>query len=95
MIDRFTKWFEAVPIKDITANTVANVLYSHWVVCFDCPKLITTNQGTQFGSAFFPSLSRLVAGKRIRTTQYHPAANGLVERWHRTPKPAIICHETT
>jgi transposase InsO family protein len=27
-----------------------------------------------------------------RTTAYNPAANGLVERFHRTLKAAIICH---
>jgi cleavage and polyadenylation specificity factor subunit 1 len=27
-----------------------------------------------------------------RTTAHHPAANGLVERFHRTPKAAIMCH---
>jgi cleavage and polyadenylation specificity factor subunit 1 len=27
-----------------------------------------------------------------RTTSHHPAANGLVERFHRTLKAAIICH---
>jgi hypothetical protein len=27
-----------------------------------------------------------------RTTAHHPAANGLVERFHRTLKAAIICH---
>jgi cleavage and polyadenylation specificity factor subunit 1 len=28
-----------------------------------------------------------------RTTAHHPAANGLVERFHRTLKAAIMCHE--
>ena len=27
-----------------------------------------------------------------RTTPHHPAANGLVERLHRTLKAAIMCH---
>ncbi|XP_017476814.1 PREDICTED: uncharacterized protein LOC108366851 [Rhagoletis zephyria] len=89
MIDRFTKWPEEIPIRDITANTVANVFFSHWIARFGCPKLLMTDQGTQFESA----LSRLIGGKRIRTTAYHPAANGLVERWHRTLKAAIMCHQ--
>ena len=33
--------------------------------------------------------------RHIRTTPYHPAANGLVERLHRTLKTAIMCHEGT
>jgi cleavage and polyadenylation specificity factor subunit 1 len=28
----------------------------------------------------------------LRTTAHHPAANGLVERFHRTLKAAIMCH---
>lgn len=29
---------------------------------------------------------------RTRTAAYHPASNGLVERWHRTLKSALTCH---
>ncbi|XP_033231511.1 uncharacterized protein LOC117182524 [Belonocnema kinseyi] len=31
--------------------------------------------------------------KNLRTTAYHPAANGMVERLHRQLKAAIKCHE--
>jgi transposase InsO family protein len=31
--------------------------------------------------------------QHIRTTPYHPAANGLVERLHRTLKAAIMFHK--
>lgn len=32
--------------------------------------------------------------KNIRTTAYHPQANGMIERWHRTLKAAIMCRKT-
>lgn len=95
IVDRFTRWPEAIPIKNITADTVANAFFAHWIARFGCPKLITTDQGSQFESALFTSLTRMVGGKRIRTTAYHPAANGLVERWHRTLKAAIMCHQNS
>lgn len=95
MVDRFTRWPEAIPINDLTAETVANAFYANWIARFGSPKIVTTDQGTQFESALFTALSRLIGGKRVRTTAYHPPANGMIERWHRTLKTAIRCHATT
>lgn len=33
--------------------------------------------------------------KHIRTTAYHPQANGLIERFHRTMKAALKCHNSS
>lgn len=38
---------------------------------------------------------RWKGAKRIYTTTYHPASNGMIERWHRTLKTAIRCHTST
>lgn len=53
---------------------------------------MTTDQGKQFESKLFTALLQLNGCKRNRTTPYHPAANGMVERWHRSLKSAIMCH---
>ena len=53
------------------------------------PSTATTNRGCQFESALWRELMHLLGSKRIRTTAYHPIANGLIERFHRQLKAAL------
>ncbi|XP_058790930.1 uncharacterized protein LOC131664081 [Phymastichus coffea] len=92
-VDRFSRWPEVVPLSDMEANTVAKALLSTWIARFGVPARITTDQGRQFESALFAELCNLLGTKRIRSTSYHPQANGQVERVHRQLKAAIRCHD--
>lgn len=94
MIDRTTRWPEAAPIPDCTADTIVTTFFNTWISRYGAPAIITTDRGAQFESALFDALVKLIGSRRIRTTTYHPQANGMVERWHRSMKSAIKCHET-
>ena len=88
-IDRYTRWPEAIPMVDATAESCASALLSGWIARFGVPMTITSDQGQQFESHLWKALMNLLGTKRNRTTAYHPQANGLVERFHRHLKSAL------
>jgi cleavage and polyadenylation specificity factor subunit 1 len=90
-VDRFTRWPEAISLKDITAETVARALLSGRITRFGYPQAITTDQGRQFESHLFHALSSMYGIDLSPTTAFYPAANGLVERMHRSLKTAVMC----
>ena len=93
IVDRFTRWPEAYPLPDMTTSTIVNTFVSQYVSRFGVPDTMTTDQGRQFESRFFNELLLSFGINRIRTTAYHPQANGLVERFHRHIKSCFKCLE--
>nr|CDS31399.1 RNA directed DNA polymerase (reverse transcriptase) [Hymenolepis microstoma] len=85
-----TRWPIAVPLRDTSSASVAKALIKSWISIFGVPSVITTDRGSQFTSTLFRELNQLLGTTHIRTTAYHPEANGLVERFHRQHKSAII-----
>ena len=88
-IDRFLRWFEALPMPDMTAYTTARTFLAGWVARYGVPELVTTDRSRQFESELFHKLSALLGTRNIHTTAYHPQANGAVERLYRSLKASL------
>jgi hypothetical protein len=48
--DYFTKWTEAVPLKNMTHKEVIEFITEHIIHRFGIPQTLTTDQGTSFVS---------------------------------------------
>ena len=82
IIDRFTRWLEAIPFPDAKTSTCTNALIRGWISRFGRPENITSDQGRQFTSSLWSNLNKMLGIKQQHTTAYHPQANGMVERLH-------------
>ncbi|PIK41188.1 hypothetical protein BSL78_21960 [Apostichopus japonicus] len=94
LVDYATRYPEAVPMKTIEAESVAEELlgiYSR----LGFPKEVLTDQGSQFVSGVMKEVSRLLSIRRLTTTPYHAMCNGLVEKFNGTLKAMLkkMCDE--
>jgi len=88
LVDYATRYPEAVALKDITAETVANAMVSIYSR-MGLPEEILTDQGTQFTAEYMSEINKLLKIKHLTTTPYHPQCNGLVESFNKTLKSMI------
>ena len=88
--DRATRWPEAAPIYDETAESCAGALLTSWVARFGLPEHITSDRGGAFISNLWTNLALLLGIQLHHTTAYHPQSNGMIERWHRTLKTSLM-----
>ena len=81
--DLYTKYEVTVPLKDMTAATVANAVVEEWIMRYGAPYVLPTDQGTNFNSDLMHDVCRLFMIDKTRTTPYHPQGNGQVQRFKR------------
>ena len=89
VVDRLTRWPEAIPMRTTTAEACADAFALHWAVWFGVLHTITTDRGAQFTSAVWTCLCSKLGAKHILTTAYHPQSNGMAERFHRQLKQSL------
>ena len=79
LVDFATRYPEAVPLKRIDTESVAEALLE--IFCrVGFPAEVLSDRGTQFTSDLMKEVCRLVSLKQVLTTPYHPHCNGLCDR---------------
>ncbi len=83
-----TRWPEAIPLRSITAKSVAEGLWQIFSRT-SIPEVILSDQGSQFCSKLMKELCERIQVQKVRTSPYHPQSNGCVERMHSTLKSVL------
>ena len=76
-----TRYPEAIPLRRITTKVVVSAL-TRFFATFGLPKVVQTNQGSNFLSKVFAQVMKTLAIKHQVSSAYHPQSQGALERWH-------------
>jgi len=94
IIDRTTRWLEAVPLSSTTAAACADALVGNWICRYGVPSDLTSDRGPQFSSELWAALMTKLGIQHHSTTAFHPQSNGMVERVHRRLKEGLKARPT-
>lgn len=82
--DAFTRYVEAVPIPNQTAQTVAKALVTQIIGKYGNPEQLISDRGGSFVCKLLKEVCLLLKINHTCTLAYSPSSNGAVERSHRT-----------
>ena len=83
-MDYLTKWPEAKPLTNATAEAVAQFIYDEIICRHGAPTVLISDQGTHFKNKVIDELSDKFRMEHRFSSPYHPQTNGLVERFNQT-----------
>jgi len=89
IVDRFTRYTEAIPCTDETAVTTAQIFIDHIICRYGFPLVLLSDRGSGFTSILFTQLLKILGIKKIKTMAYHPKSNGGVEIVNKTVKKTL------
>ena len=84
IVDHFTKYAQAIPTKNQTAQTTANALFYSFLVHYGFLKRLHSDCGKSFVCHVIEELCKITGIERSTTTPYHPMGNGITERFNQT-----------
>ena len=80
LVDSYSRWCEAFPMKSQDAYAVARVLFSEIITRYGAPRSLVTDRGRQFTSQLIKAVCEIFSIKKHFTSSYHPQSNASCER---------------
>ena len=89
IVDQFSRWPMAIPLRGKTTGEIARALHDHLITQHGPPVTILSDRGRELISKAMQYLCRSWGVRRVVTGGYNPTGNAFCERFHRYLNCAI------
>jgi transposase InsO family protein len=82
IIDLYTSWPEAIPLRTLTAVETTKA-FQEFITRHSCPQKVLSDRGTSFTSELFNRVCKRFGIGHLLSSAYHHQTIGKVERFHK------------
>lgn len=82
--DHFTKWAEAIALRDATGEMIAKSFVKHWLCVYGAPEYLLSDRGKNFIEGVMKHVVTILGVHKINTSAWHPQTDGMTERFNGT-----------
>ena len=89
IIDHTSRWVEALPLTEATAEQCCNAFIHGWAQRFGLPTQLRSDNGNTFVATLWRNVHKAMGIDVAYTPPYHPASLGHIERQHKDIKVGL------
>ena len=80
IVDVFSRYVKLIPLKSITAKSIAESILKYWIAYFGCPKTLHYDNAPQLRSGIMEEFCKILNVRRSFSMPYYHQGNGIIER---------------
>ena len=89
IVDHFTHWPEFVPLRDITAPTIATTLFDQWCCRYGTPERFHSDGAKNVHGEVVKELCKHIGVDKSKSSRLHPQGDGMAESFVKQLKSCI------
>ena len=89
LVDHFTKWPEVVPLKEISAPTIARAIHDQWICRYGIMQRLHSDGASNVHGSVMQEVSKILGIGKSKSSRLHPQGDGISEAMVKQVKSCV------
>ena len=89
LVDHFTKWPEVVPLKEISAHTIARAIHDQWICRYGIMTRLHSDGASNVHGSVMQEVAKILGIGKSKSSRLHPQGDGLSEAMVKQVKSCV------